>query len=161
MSCTEQVLVATPHKTAAIQPPTIHLENYQRRTRYAGHCWRSGDVLQSTPSHGRAKAGQPARTYIQQLWADTGCSLEDLSGAKDDRDGWQERVRKICAGSATWWWWRLVHMCRGLQQRSKQVQTLVALLSLLSDFGKVWTPHLICNELSTTTIVRLLQSLWH
>ena len=38
-----------------------------RRTRYAGHWWRSkdeliSDILQWTPSHGRAKAGRPART---------------------------------------------------------------------------------------------------
>ena len=51
-----------------------------RRTRYAGHCWRSrdrliNDILLWTPSHGRAKAGRLARTYIQQLCADTGCSL--------------------------------------------------------------------------------------
>ena len=26
-SCIEQVLVATPHKTAAVRPPTIHHEN--------------------------------------------------------------------------------------------------------------------------------------
>ena len=32
-----------------------------------------------------AKAGRPARTYIQQLCADTGCSLEDLPGVMDDR----------------------------------------------------------------------------
>ena len=36
-----------------------------RRTRHAGHCWRSrdeliGDVLLWTPTHGRAKAGRPA-----------------------------------------------------------------------------------------------------
>ena len=42
-----------------------------RRTRLEGHCWRSrdeliSDVLLWTPSHGRAKAGWPARTYIQQ-----------------------------------------------------------------------------------------------
>ena len=41
-----------------------------RRTRHARHCWRSrdefiGDVILWTPSHGQAKAGQPARTYIQ------------------------------------------------------------------------------------------------
>ena len=47
-----------------------------RRTRHAGHCWRSkneliSDVLQWTPSHGRVKVGRPARTYIQQLCADT------------------------------------------------------------------------------------------
>ena len=39
-----------------------------RRTRHAGHCWRSkdeliSDVLLWTPTHGRAKAGRPARTY--------------------------------------------------------------------------------------------------
>ena len=38
-----------------------------------------------TPSHGQAKAGRPARTYIQQLCANTGCSLENLPGAMDDR----------------------------------------------------------------------------
>ena len=50
-----------------------------RRTRLAGHCWRSRDELISdvhvwTPTYGRAKAGRPARTYIQQLCEDTGCS---------------------------------------------------------------------------------------
>ena len=54
-----------------------------RRTRHAGHCWRSGDEFISdellwAPSHGRAKVGWPARTYIQQLCEDTGCSPEDL-----------------------------------------------------------------------------------
>ena len=41
-----------------------------RRTRHAGHCWRSedelvSDVLLWTPTYGQAKAGRPARTYIQ------------------------------------------------------------------------------------------------
>ena len=49
-----------------------------RRTRHAGHCWRSrdellSDVLLWTPAYGRAKAGRPARTYIQQLCENTGC----------------------------------------------------------------------------------------
>ena len=40
-----------------------------RRTRHAGHCWRSrdeliSDVLLWTPLHGRANAGWPARIYI-------------------------------------------------------------------------------------------------
>ena len=35
----------------------------------------------------QTKAGRPARTYIQQLCADTGCSLENLPGAMDDREG--------------------------------------------------------------------------
>ena len=46
-------------------------------------------------------AGQPARTYIQQLCANTGYNFEDLPGAIDDRDGWQERVREIHASTVT------------------------------------------------------------
>ena len=53
-----------------------------------------------TPSHGRAKVGRPARSYIQQLRADTGCSPEDFPGAMDDGDGWQVRVREIRAGGS-------------------------------------------------------------
>ena len=75
-----------------------------RRTRHAGHCWRSRDVLLWTPTYGRAKAGRPARTYIQQLCEDTGCCPEDLPRAMNDREEWRERVRDIRATSATWWW---------------------------------------------------------
>ena len=80
-----------------------------RQIRYAGHCWGSGDELISdvllwTPSHGRAKAGRPARTHTQQLCVDTRCSPEDLPEAMDDRERWQERVRNIRADGETWWW---------------------------------------------------------
>ena len=85
-----------------------------RRTRHAGHCWRSrdeliSDVLLWTPTHGRAKAGRPARTYIQQLCEDTGCCPEDLPEAMNDREKWRERVRDIHALSTTWWWWWLLN----------------------------------------------------
>ena len=92
-----------------------------RRTRHAGHCWRSRDelirdVLLWTPAYGRAKAGRPARTYIQQLCEDTGCCPEDLPRAMNDREEWRERVRDICATSATWWWWwGLPHMAWSLR----------------------------------------------
>ena len=81
-----------------------------RRTRHAGHCWRSrdeliSDVLLWTPTHGCAKAGRPARTYIQQLCEDTGCCPEDLPREMNDREKWRERVRDIRATSTTWWWW--------------------------------------------------------
>ena len=81
-----------------------------RRTRHAGHCWRSRDelirdVLLWIPTHGRAKAGRPARTYIQQLCEDTGCCPEDLPRAMNDREEWRERVRDIRATSMIWWWW--------------------------------------------------------
>ena len=45
--------------------------------------------------------GRQARTYIQHLFADTGCSIEDLPEAMDDREGWRERVRDIRADSET------------------------------------------------------------
>ena len=84
-----------------------------RRTRHAGHCWRSRDelirdVLLWTPTHGRAKAGRPAWTYIQQLCEDTGCCPEDLPRAMNDREEWRERVRDIRTTSATWWWWYML-----------------------------------------------------
>ena len=71
---------------------------------YAGHCWRSRDelirdVLLWIPTQGRAKAGRPARTYIQQLCEDTGCCPEDLPRAMNDREEWRERVRDIRAAS--------------------------------------------------------------
>ena len=80
-----------------------------RRTRHVGHCWRSRDELISdvflwTPTHGRAKAGRPARTYIQQLCEDTGCCPEDMPEAVNDNERWRERVRDTRATSTTWWW---------------------------------------------------------
>ena len=73
-----------------------------RRTRHAGNCWRSRDELVSdviwwTPTQGRAKAGRPARAYIQQLCGDTVCSPEDLPKAMNDKEEWQEMVRDIRA----------------------------------------------------------------
>ena len=86
--------------------PPITKTIQARRNRHAGHCWRSRDelirdVLLWTPIYGRAKAGRPARTYIQQLCEDTGCSPEDLPEAMNDREMWQERARDICASGTT------------------------------------------------------------
>ena len=86
-----------------------------RRTRHAGYFWRSKDeliieVLLWTPVYGQAKAGRTARTYIQQLCEDTGCSPEDQPEAMNDREKLQERVSDICAGGTTWWWWWQVNI---------------------------------------------------
>ena len=80
----------TRHQLYSHLPPitkTIQV----RRTRHAGHCWRSRDelirdVLLWTPTHGRAKAGRSARTYIQQLCEDTGCCPEDIPETMIDRE---------------------------------------------------------------------------
>ena len=60
---------STKHQLYGHLPPitkTIQV----RWTRHAGHCWRSRDMLINnvllwTPTYGWAKAGRPARTYIQ------------------------------------------------------------------------------------------------
>ena len=70
----------TRHQLYGHHPPitkTIQV----RQTRHAGHCWRSkgeliSDVLLWTPTYGQAKAGQPARTYIQHLCEDTDVALK-------------------------------------------------------------------------------------
>ena len=81
-----------------------------RRTRHAGHCWRSRDKLISdallwTPTYGRAKAGRLAWTYLQLLCEGMGCSPEDLPEAMKNKEEWRERARDIHAGGTTWWWW--------------------------------------------------------
>ena len=83
----------TRHQLYGYLPPitkTIQV----RRTRHAGHWCRSkgelrSDVLQWTPTYGRAKAGRPARTYIQQLCEDTGCNPEDLPEVMNNREKWR------------------------------------------------------------------------
>ena len=85
-----------------------------RWIRHVGHCWKSKDKLISnvllwTSSHGCASVGQPARIYLQQLCTDTGCGLEDLPEARDDRDRLWERVREICVSSTTWWWYIYIY----------------------------------------------------
>ena len=100
----------TKHQLYGHLPP-ITKTIQARQTRHAGHCWRSrdeliSDVLLWTPTYGWAKAGWPARTYIQQLCEDTGCSPEDWPEAMNDREEWRERVRDIHAsGTTLWWWW--------------------------------------------------------
>ena len=95
----------TKHQLYGHLPPitkTIQV----RRTRYAGHCRRSkdepiSDVLLWTLTYGRAKAGRPARTHIQQVCEDTGYSLEDQPEAMNDREKWRQRVRDIRASGTT------------------------------------------------------------
>ena len=140
-----------------------------RRTRHAGHCWRGRDelirdVLLWTPTHGRAKAGRPARTYIQQLCEDTGCCPEDLPRAINDREEWRERVRDIRATSATWWWWWLV-LCE-MQSVSSRIWTPRALPSQSRYYVHfltyyIWTSLSPRYGLNSTTTVLLQRWLWY
>ena len=113
----EQVLAATPHKSPSIRPPAPPSRKLSKLDEpdMHGHCWRSryeliSDVLLWTPIYGREKAGWPARTYIQQLCEDTGCSPEDLPEAMYDREKWRERVRDMRASGMTWLWWLYIYI---------------------------------------------------
>ena len=98
----------TRHQLYGHLPPIMKTIQI-RWTRHGGHCWRSrdeliSDVLLWTPTYGQAKAGWPARTYIQQLCENTGWGPEDLPEAMNDREKWREIIKDIRAGGTTWWW---------------------------------------------------------
>ena len=94
-SNTEQVLAATPHKAPTIRPPAFHHENYPSLTNQTcrtllekqgrAHKWCTPMDPHIWPS----KTRRPARTYIQQLCKDTGCSPEDLPEAMNDKEKWR------------------------------------------------------------------------
>ena len=127
----------TRHQLYGHLPPIMKTIQV-RRTRHAGHCWRSRDelirdVLLWIPTHGRAKAGRPAWTYIQQLCEDTGCCPEDLPRAMNDREEWRERVRDIRATSATWWWFLSDN---SKTEQCRQIFAKVILTVMISNY--IW-----------------------
>ena len=83
-------------KQHSVWPLTSHLTNHPSKMNktwlwWCGHFWRCKDrlisnVLFLTPAQGHPSVGWLAKTYLHQLCVDTGCSLEDLPGAMDDRD---------------------------------------------------------------------------
>ena len=108
--CCEEFWKSPGGNTPQSHLPPITKTIKIRRNRHAGHCWSNrvelkSDILLWTPSHDRAKASWPARTYIQQLCEDTGCSFEYLPEAMNNREECWERVKDIRAGGTTRWWW--------------------------------------------------------
>ena len=95
------------------------------------------------PSHRRAKARQPARTYIQLLCANMGCSPEDLPETMDYREEWRKRVGDIRADSATWWWYWSGYPCLKItvsyklnSQRTRQSNLFLTRCLILPTFLK-------------------------
>ena len=65
-----------------------------------GYSWRNKDnlvydFLLWNPTHRRASVGRPAVSYLPQFCVDTGCHLEDLLWAMDDRVGWKESGKSV------------------------------------------------------------------
>ena len=84
--------------------PRISESIRQQRMRFAGHSWRSkkelaGDVLLWKPTHGKQTPGRPTKTYIDQLIEDTGCNLDELPKAINDRETWKKHVKQYQASS--------------------------------------------------------------
>ena len=99
--CFEQILEATSHKTVVVWPPTSHLTKHPNKTIKTYKKSKdefTSEILLWTPTHGPNDIGEPAKTRIVQLCADTGCSQEDWPGAIDYRDRWRERERE-CLGT--------------------------------------------------------------
>ena len=91
MSLLEQILEATHHKITVVWPLTSHLKSHPSKTKRTCRTSKEeliSDVLLWTSTRGHISVGRPGRTYLHQLCADTGCSLEDRPGAIDDREGW-------------------------------------------------------------------------
>ena len=79
-----------------------------RRTRHAGHCWRSNDelisdVLRWIPAYGQQKQDDQLEHTYSSAREDTECSPEDLPEAMIDTEKWRERVRDNRACGTTWW----------------------------------------------------------
>ena len=80
--------------------PLITKTIQARRTRHAGHCWRSkdeliSDVLLWTHAYVQAKAGRPAQTYIQQLCEDKRNLTDFNSDFSFCQTGWCTKVKEL------------------------------------------------------------------
>ena len=128
-----------------------------RQTRHMGHCWRSkeeliSDVLQWNPSHGRAGVKRPARTYVQQIYTNTGCSREDLPEVMNE-DELQVKVREMRASGTTWWWWWWFLLER--RMRGNLIKTF-KMINGISNYGRhfhkisIRTGNLLSRQISKT-----------
>ena len=73
--------------------PKLSTKIRQRRTRFAGHFYRSKDepvssIVLWTPKHGSRKPGRPAITYTDILKMDTGLESPYFKSAMGDRKAW-------------------------------------------------------------------------
>ena len=94
-----------PTKQQLYGHPTSHLTNHQVKTK------TDGVLLEKKRWTHKWHSFMDSYTWIHLCWltnkisdqlcVDTGSSLEDLPGIMNDRDGWQERGRKLCAVSTT------------------------------------------------------------
>ena len=97
------------------------------------NCYCYIEILETD---GPAKAGRPARTYIQQLCEDTGCSLEDLPEAMNDRG----EVAREGQGYPCLWHDMMIMMTWNCMQK----KLALARLKMLSTKYAFTNQYLIC-----------------
>lgn len=77
----------------------IYLSSYKCLSREQDFLFILGEVIIDiflwSPKHGHANIGRSLKTYIQQMFVITGCQLEDLPDAMDDREDRRENVVRI------------------------------------------------------------------
>ena len=91
--------------------PLISQTIQARRLQHDGYCWWSNDELISNIFSWICTwmcQWWPTCKDLHQLFVNVRCSLHDLLGVMDYRDGWWERVRGFCAVNSTWWWWSML-----------------------------------------------------
>ena len=76
-----------------------------RRTKHAGHCWRSRDKLISNVSPMDLFTWPSKSRATSSHLHTANSSPEDLPEAMNDREKWRERVKDTHADGTRWWWW--------------------------------------------------------
>ena len=64
--------------------------------------WLLSNWLLCTSMHWYTSVGRPAKTYINQFYANTGCHLEELPIMLANQDWWRDRVEGIHAVNMPW-----------------------------------------------------------
>ena len=101
LSCIEwmnSVLSESPYPGNSTPLNSSFTDHYKLFKQDGRLCWRSMDKLMSkvhiwVPTHEHISIDQLAKTYRHHLYMDTGCHLEYLVGAMDDRDRLCESLR--------------------------------------------------------------------
>ena len=96
-----------------------------RWARHVGHCWRRKDKLVLSSSiHGPTSDGQQAKTYIHQLFVDTGCRLENLPKLIREEDTWWERIKGIHEELMRMMMMMMIMNCKAEMMRQSLLQSI-------------------------------------
>lgn len=107
LSSVKQIPERPPNKESSLTTYLLSANLIrQQRLRFAGYCWCSKeaarDILLWIPSH-RKRTPSRLKMYIDHLMEDTGCRLDEIPNAMNDRNGWKQHVIECWVCSTLWW----------------------------------------------------------